>query len=83
MDKKSACNAGTTGDAGLIPDQEDPLEEEMATFRERLILRNPICLCFSKALYSLSVPGKQEQAELHAVLRTEVMRRSAPVDFFP
>ena len=30
----------------------------------------------SQGLYSLSVPGTQEGAELHAVLRTEVMRKS-------
>ena len=29
--KESPCNAGDTGDAGLIPGWEDPLEEEMAT----------------------------------------------------
>ena len=27
----SACNAGDRGDAGLISDREDPLEEKMAT----------------------------------------------------
>lgn len=31
---------------------------------------------FSRTLYSLSVPGKQERSELHAVLRTEIMRRA-------
>ena len=30
---------------------------------------------FSRTLCSLSVPGKQEWAELHAVLKTEIMRR--------
>ena len=44
-------------------------------------LRDPICyfllLCaISQGLYSLSVPGKQERSELHAVLRTEIMRRA-------
>ena len=29
--KESACQAGVTGDAGLIPELEDPLEKEMAT----------------------------------------------------
>ena len=29
--KESACNAGTTGDAGLIPGSGDPLEESLAT----------------------------------------------------
>ena len=33
----------------------------------------PFVCCFSRALCSLSVPGKQERAELHTVLRTEVM----------
>ena len=30
-DKESACNAGDTGDMGLIPGSEDCLEKEMAT----------------------------------------------------
>ena len=38
--------------------------------------------CFSRALYSLSVPGKQEPAELRAVLRTEIMRKSTCLDSF-
>ena len=29
--KESACNIGDTGDAGWIPGQEDPMEEEMKT----------------------------------------------------
>ena len=29
--KESACNAGITGNKGLIPGREDPLEEGMAT----------------------------------------------------
>ena len=37
---------------------------------------------FSRTLYSLSVPGKQEWAELHAVLRTEVMRKGICLDSF-
>ena len=37
---------------------------------------------FSRTLYSLSVPGKQEQAELHAVLRTEIMRKGTCLDYF-
>ena len=37
---------------------------------------------FSRILYSLSVPGKQEGAELHAVLRTEVMRKGTCLDSF-
>ena len=31
MVKKSPANAGDTGEAALIQDWEDPLEEEMAT----------------------------------------------------
>ena len=50
-------------------------------------LRDPICysllLCAaSQGLYSLSVPGKQEPAELRAVLRTEIMRKSTCLDSF-
>ena len=37
---------------------------------------------FSRILYSLSVPGKQERAEMHAVLRTEIMRKSTCLDSF-
>ena len=35
---------------------------------------------FSRTLYSFSVPGKQEWAELHAVLRTEIMRKGTCLD---
>ena len=49
-------------------------------------LRDPICssfvCCFSRTLYSLSVPGKHKRAELHAALRTEIMRRGACLDSF-
>ena len=50
-------------------------------------LRDPICysllLCaVSQGLYSLSVPGKQEWAELHEVLRTEIMRKGTCLDSF-
>ena len=38
--------------------------------------------CFSRILYSLSVPGKQEWEELHAVLRTEIMREGTCLDSF-
>ena len=38
--------------------------------------------CFSRTLYSLSVPGKQEWAELHAVLRAEIRRRGTCLDSF-
>ena len=37
---------------------------------------------FSRTLYSLSVPGKQERADLHAVLRTEIMRKGTCLDSF-
>ena len=37
---------------------------------------------FSRTLYSLSVPGKQERAELYTVLRTEVMRKGICLDSF-
>ena len=49
-------------------------------------LRDPICssfaYCFSRTLYSLSVPGKQEWAVPHAVLRTEIMRGGICLDSF-
>ena len=35
---------------------------------------------FSWTLCSLSIPGKQEQAEPHAVLRTEIMGKSTRLD---
>ena len=38
--------------------------------------------CFSRILYSLSVPGKQEGAELHTVLKTEIMREGTCLDSF-
>ena len=40
-----------------------------------ILLSSFVCR-FSRTLYSLSVPGKQERSELHAVLRTEIMRRA-------
>ena len=47
-------------------------------------LRDPICflpLCtISQGLCSLSVPGKQERAELQAALRTEIMGKSICLD---
>ena len=45
-------------------------------FKESNRLFSSFVCCFSRALCSLSVPGKQERAELHAVLRTEVMNRT-------
>ena len=38
--------------------------------------------CFSRILYSLSVPGKQERAEWLAVLKTEIMREGTCLDSF-
>ena len=40
----------------------------------------PFVCRFSRILYSLSVPGKQERAELHAVLTTEIMREGTYLD---
>ena len=40
-DEKSACNAGDTGDLGLIPGWEEPLEEEMATHSSILARKIP------------------------------------------
>ena len=37
---------------------------------------------FSRTLYSLSVSGKQERAELHTVLRTEIVRKGTCLDSF-
>ena len=37
---------------------------------------------FSRTLYSLSVPGKQEWAELHTLLRTEIMKKGTCLDSF-
>ena len=39
--KKSACNAGDTGDMGLILGRDDPLEEEMATHSSILARKIP------------------------------------------
>ena len=39
--KESACNTGDTGDVGLIPGQEDPLEKEMATHSSILAWKIP------------------------------------------
>ena len=59
----------------------------LGSVRGRSALRDPICysllLCaVSQGLYSLSVPGKLEWAELHAVLRTEIMRKGTCLDSF-
>jgi len=39
--KKSACNAGDTGDSGSIPGSGRPLEEAMATHSSVLAWRIP------------------------------------------
>ena len=39
--KESSCNAGDTGDAGSIPELEDPVEEGMATHSSILAWRIP------------------------------------------
>ena len=41
VDKESSCSAGDSGDLGLIPGWEDPLEEEMATHSSILAWRIP------------------------------------------
>ena len=46
-----------------------------------MLLFSFVC-CFSRTLYSLSVSGKQEWAELHTVLRTEIMREGTFLDSF-
>ena len=59
----------------------------LGSVRGRSALRDPIyyflLLCaISEGLYSLSVPGKQERAKLHTVLRTEIMRKGTCLDSF-
>ena len=39
--QESACHAGDTGDAGLIPGQEDPLEQENGNPLQYSCLENP------------------------------------------
>ena len=39
--KESACQAEVTGDTGLIPESEDPLEKVMATHSSVLAWRIP------------------------------------------
>ena len=39
--KKSACNAGASGDVGLIPGSKSSLEESMATCSNILAWRVP------------------------------------------
>ena len=40
--QESACHAGDTGDAGLIPGQEDPLEQENGNPLQYSCLENPM-----------------------------------------
>ena len=42
VDKESACNAGDTGNEGLIPGQRDPLEKEMAPHSRILAWEIPL-----------------------------------------
>ena len=41
MVKNLPANAGATGDMGSVPDQEDPLEEEMTIHSNILAWRTP------------------------------------------
>ena len=52
----------------------------MFNFKGSSMLFSSFVCCFSRTLCSLSVPGKQEQTELHAVLRTEIMGKSTCLD---
>ena len=51
-------------------------------FKGSTMLFSSFMCHFSRTLYSLSVPGKQERADLHAVLRTEIMRKGTCLDSF-
>ena len=53
----------------------------MFNLRDPMLFSSFVCY-FSRTLYSLSVSGKQEWAELHAVLRTEIMRKSTCLNSF-
>ena len=52
----------------------------MFNFKGSNMLFSSFVCHFSKTLCSLSVPGKQEQAELHEVLRTEIMGETTCLD---
>ena len=54
---KSSSNAGAAGDMGLIPDWEDPLEEEKATHSSILVWKIPWT----------EKPGGLESIESHRV----------------
>ena len=49
--KESPCNAGDTGDVGLVPGLEDPLEEGMATH---------------SSILGWSIPWTEEPVGLHS-----------------
>ena len=51
-------------------------------FKGSNVLFSSFVCRFSRTLYSLSVPGKQEWAELHAVVKTEVLRKGICLDSF-
>ena len=51
----------------------------MFNFQGSNMFSSFVC-CFSRTLCSLSVPGKQERVELHAVLRTEIMGKGTCLD---
>jgi len=54
----------------------------MFNFKGSNMLFSSFVCRFSRTLYSLSVPGKQERAELHSVLRTEIVRKGTCLDSF-
>ena len=56
--------------------------QETFNFKGSNMLFSSFVCRFSRTLYSLSVPGKQEWAELHAALRTEIMRKGTCLDSF-
>ena len=49
--------------------------------RSNMLFSSFVC-GFPWTFYSLSVPGKQEWAELHAVVKTEVLRKGICLDSF-
>ena len=59
--KEPTCNAGDTGDIHLIPGQEDPLEEGMATHSSILAWRIPWT----------EEPGRTQSTGLQGLDRTE------------
>ena len=51
-DKESSCNAGYTGDTGLIPESGRPQEEEMATH---------------SSILAWNIPGTEEPGRLQSM----------------